>query len=193
MATSRPAFRYCAHAEACASKHLTSKYPSCPCLPARLTAIRSVQIAVPLSVSSNFGSLVRWPVPVQRFMVSSLPRFSGRGGGLTRRLRAPTARRSAPAGRRSGRPQAKRAACEQPAQAPTMRPTADTPPTRAAAADTDGLTETPSRPDSTEYDRERVRFARTQRIERLRRQAIAPDGEGGHTPWLRPPGRDAIQ
>jgi hypothetical protein len=33
---------------------------------------------VPLSVSRNFGSLVRWPVPVQRFMVSSLPRCSGR-------------------------------------------------------------------------------------------------------------------
>ena len=36
------------------------------------------EIAVPLSVSRNFGSRVRWPVPVQRFMVSSLPRCSGR-------------------------------------------------------------------------------------------------------------------
>ena len=38
-----------------------------------------------------------------------------------------------------------------------------------------------------------VQLARTQRTERLRLQAIAPDGEGGHTPWLRPLGRDAIQ
>ena len=31
-----------------------------------------------VSFSRNFGSLVRWPVPVQRFMVSPLPRVSGR-------------------------------------------------------------------------------------------------------------------
>jgi hypothetical protein len=62
-----------------------------------------------------------------------------------------------------------------------MRPTADTPPTRAAAADTDGPTDTPSPPDVTEYDREHVQLVRTQRTETLRLQAIAPDGEGGHT------------
>jgi hypothetical protein len=43
------------------------------------------------------------------------------------------------------------------------------------------------------HNREHVQLARTQRTERLRLQAIAPDGEGGHTPWLRPLGRDAIQ
>ena len=61
MATSRPLLRYCAQALAWASKHLTSKYPSWPCLPARLTAIRSVQIEVPFAVSRNFGSFGQVP------------------------------------------------------------------------------------------------------------------------------------
>src|SRR3954465_15121974 len=131
MAISRPLLGNSAQALAWAPKPLTSKYPSWPCLPARLTAIRSVQIAVPFSVSRNFGSLVRWPVPVQRFIVSSLPRLSRRIVWLTRRLPAPPAR-TARTRRTAVRPSPSAASgFRADPQAPTLQPK---PATRPAAA-----------------------------------------------------------
>src|SRR5512133_2757351 len=102
--------------------------------------MRSVQIAVPFSVSRNLGSLVRWPVPVQRFMVSSLPRFSGRVVCLTRRLPAP-ARGSVKPGSDRTRAATRRAGLDRSAAwVPTMQPMAGTPPARDEAADTDAWT-----------------------------------------------------
>ena len=74
-----------------------------------------------------------------------------------------------------------------------MQPTADTTPARAAAADTDGPTDTAPRPDLTDYNRQHLELAPTQRTGRLRLQAMAPDGDGGQTFRVRALSRDTIQ
>ena len=93
-------------------------------------------------------------MPVQRFMVSSLPRFSGRVVCLTRRLPAPACGAVKPWSDRTREATRSAGLDSSAAWVPTMQPMAGTRPAREEAADTDDWTGPHPASDTTCPDRD---------------------------------------